>query len=290
MSNLIGIVIVNWNNKDVILDCLESVEEAGHIGCTLVSDNGSGDDSVRLIRQKYPQVKILENGRNLGYAGGNNKGIRCLLDSGAKYIFILNPDTQIEKNTIKYLFEAMEKDSSVGISGPKILDRERKIWSAGGVLDKKRFSGGLIGLGEKNKDQYSNNSQVDYIPGTALMVRREVFEKVGLFYGDYFIYYEDTELSLRARKAGYKTMYVSKAVIHHLESSSFGKASSAHQYFMARNHLLFVERNAPLLIKLREYLRLPKTVKEHIAQKEYFALRGIRDYFLRRLGKHENWN
>lgn len=283
----IGIVIVNWNNKDVLLDCLGSLDKCGYLSSCLlvVQDNGSRDGSVEVVRKKFPEVKIVKSGENLGYAEGNNRGIREVMKEGAGFVFILNPDTLVRKGCIERLVEVMEKNPDVGVAGPTILDPEGKIWSRGGYIDRKRYSGGLIGLGEKDKREKNGIRDVDYISGTAMMVRREVFEKVGLFYPGYFIYYEDVELCVRARGAGYRSVFVPAARIDHKESSSFGKASPAHSYYMARNHLLFVERNAPPGIRLRECVRLSKTVWEHGSKGEQFALLGIGDYFLRKFGK-----
>lgn len=299
----VGIVIVNWNNKDVILHCLESLRKVGYVGTCkiLVQDNWSGDGSVKQITKEFPDVEILESKENLGYAEGNNRGIRHLRKTSARFVLILNPDTVVEKGCIERLTEALEKNPDIGIAGPTILDKDGKIWSQGGYIDTKRYSAGLVGLGQPDPstpDAPSGSELpfhsslppprcigVDYISGTAMMVRREVFGKIGLFYPGYFIYYEDVEFCVRAKAAGFRVVLVPSARIDHLESSSFGKSSPAQTYYMARNHLLFVERNAPWFIKLRECIRLAKTVWEHWQKRETWALLGIRDYFLRRFGK-----
>ena len=250
MRKRLGIVIVNWNNKREILKCLKSLKKAGclNLNNVVVVDNGSTDGSVEKLRTQYLELrtKIRENKENLGYAEGNNRGINYLLKRGIQYILILNPDTVVEKDAINKLLEVMKKDKTIGIVGPKIYDKDKKIWSCGGVIDKWRYSGGLIGLGEKDKGQYDEMREVDYISGTAILVRRKVFEAVGWFEAQYFAYYEDAELCLRAKKKGLKIVFVPDAVIYHKESSSFGKDSPAHSYYMARNHLLYVERNAQI--------------------------------------------
>lgn len=286
----LGIIIVNWNNADVILDCLRSIRVAGFISSVVIVDNASSDSSIEQIKKEYPKIHIIQNNENLGYTGGNNRGIKYLLDSGTKYIFILNPDTEIEKDTIEKLIEVLQKDKKTGIAGPKIFDHEGKIWSCGGIIDKKRFSGGLIGLGEKDRGQYNKVRDVDYVPGTAIMVKREVFGEIGLFDENYFAYYEDVELCRRAKQNKFKIIFVPNAVICHKASSSFCQQAGKKSFYMARNHLLFVERNAPILIKARELIRLPKTIWEHLAKKDKFALLGIRDYFLWRFGRYDNWS
>lgn len=292
----LGIVIVNWNNEDVILDCLRSIQVAGFISSVVIVDNASSDGSlINLKSQISPKefqrnstgqanIKIIRNKENLGYSGGNNCGIKFLLGKGAKYILILNPDTEVEKRAIARMLQMMEKDPTIGIAGPKIFDKEGKIWSCGGEIDKKRFSGGLIGLGKKDTGQYDKELPVDYISGTAIMVKREVFEEIGLFNEDYFAYYEDVELCWRAKQKNFKIIFVPNAIICHKASSSFGQQAGKKSFYMARNHLLFVERNAPILIKARELIRLPKTIWEHLSKKDKFALLGIRDYFLWRFG------
>ncbi len=285
MKSDIGIVIVNWNSGKELKRCLESIESSGYIENVVVVNNGADYGNVDLSANHESLIKIIKNEENLGYGEGNNEGIKYFLDKKKKFILILNPDTQIYKDTIPNLLEALKRDKRIGIVGPKIFAPNDNIWSCGGVIDKKRYSAGLIGLGEKDKGQYDQVREVDFISGTAMMVRREVFMKIGVFEPSYFMYYEDVEFCKQAKKAGFKVMYVPTSQILHRESSSIGKNSPAQAYYMARNHLLFVERNAPVSVKLRELIRLPKTVFDHWQKREMWAMRGIRDYFTRRFGK-----
>ncbi len=288
-SNKLSILIVNWNNKNVILECLKSIEKEGYISSVVVVDCASKDRSIRMIKEEYPQVKILRLKEDLGYGGGNNHGILYLLKKQKEFIFILNPDTVIRKGAINKLLDYMEKREDVGIAGPKILADDGTIWSAGGVIDKKRFSGGLIGIGDRTLTHYSDVTEPDFITGTAMMVRAGVFEKAGLFGKDFFMYYEDVDLCLRVKEKGFKVVYVPQAVIIHKESSSYGRDSPAQQYYMARNHLLFIQRNAPFLVRLRETIRLTKTLREHLKKGEFFSVLGILDFFQGRLGRRDYW-
>lgn len=314
MKTNLGIVIVNWNSGKELELCLESIESAGYSENVLVVDNGS--EEKLKVKSKKLKVKVIENGENLGYGGGNNVGIKYLLDKKVKYILILNPDTEIYKDTIPNLIKVMEGDEMIGIVGPKIYSDSSTpgeslrdapfgaslrntpgvslplIWSAGGVIDKNRFSAGLIGNGEFDKDLSqrlkSRGYEVDFISGTAMLVRAEVFERIGFLEKSYFMYYEDVEFCLKAKKAGFKVMFVPASKIMHHESSTIGKNSPSQAYYMVRNHLLFAERNAPIAVKIREFIRLPKTIYEHWQRKEYYALLGIRNYFMRRFG-HRNF-
>lgn len=222
---------------------------------------------------------------------GYGKAINELIKKNKKkytYFFIINPDVVLLKDSIKRMFSVLEKNSLIGIVGPKILDGRNTIWSVGGVLDPWRYSGGLRGLGQKNKKYKEAYFPVDFVSGTALLVKKEVFEKIGYFAEDYFLYYEDVDFCVRARKAGFTCVVAPQAEIIHYASSSTGKNSPLMQYYMARNHCLFVERFAPLQVKLYEIARLPKTLWQ--ARKKKYELLGIRDYFLRRFNRHDYWS
>lgn len=220
---------------------------------------------------------------NLGYGEGINTIIREKLDT-YDYFLILNPDIAIAKGFLAKLLETLKENPQVGIVGPKILDESGKIWSLGGKLDKNRYSGGLVGYGSMDKKE-KTVLPVDFVSGTAMLIRRDVFEEIGLFSTDYFLYYEDVDFCLRTKRAGFASVVNPEAKITHFASRATGKDSPLMQYYLARNHLLLVERFAPLRVKLHELARLPKTLYEARA----FEVLGIRDYFLRRFGKHDYW-
>lgn len=285
------VVILNFNSGQQIVNCLSSVLQGQNsLVKILVVDNGSKDNSLEFISDQFPSVEIIKNEQNLGFAGGNNRGIKFALDNSAEYIFLLNPDTTINRNTVKNLLEIIESDKKIGIVGMKVYSMDNKIWSCGGEIDKKRFTGGLIGFGEKDHGLYDKEKEVDFISGAAMFVKREVFENIGPFPRDYFLYYEDVDFCLRAKKAGFKIYFTPHSIVYHDWSSIIGKKSPMKEYFMARNHFLFLEKYAPLRIKFRELLRLPKTIYEHYRKDEKFALLGIRDYFLRRFGNRDYWS
>lgn len=284
MQAKIFVIILNFNCGGEAVECVKSVL-AGTIKSweIVVIDNASEDDSVQSIKSAFPKVKIIQNEENLGYAGGNNIGIREALKNGADYILILNPDVIVKKDAVKQLV-AVAKIAGAGIVGPKILTSGDKIWSAGGIIDKKRFTAGLIGLGETDRGQYRVNKNVDFVSGTAMLVKREVFEKVGLLDERYFLYYEDVDFCQRAKGAGFKIIFTPKAIVVHEESASVSKKPGLKEYYLARNHCLFLERWAPTWVKFRELIRLPKTIWQHLQKKEMAALTGMRDYFATKIG------
>ena len=234
--------------------------------------------------QKKDVFFRVNDTENVGYGDGINRIIQKHLPA-YDYFLILNPDIEIKKGFLSELLKAFTQKKFLGIVGPKILDEKGNIWSLGGELEKNRYSGGLLGYGRKDHKE-KGLASVDFVSGTAMLVRKEVFEKIGLFAKDYFLYYEDVDFCLRTREAGWDCIINPEAEIIHFASSTTGKDSPLMQYYLSRNHLLLVERFAPIRVKLRELVRLPKTLYESRA----FETLGIRDYFLRRFGKNDRWS
>lgn len=227
----------------------------------------------------------INDKNNLGYGCGINKILKKALDK-FEYFLILNPDIKIKKGFLKILQNTFIKDNAIGIVGPKILNEKGLIWSLGGVIDEKRYSAGLIDNGRKDK-KINKIYDVDFVSGTAMLIKKEVFKKVGLFGEDYFLYYEDVDFCIKAKRKNIKSVVNASSEIIHFESSSTGKDSPLMQYYLARNHLLFLERFAPSIVKVRELLRFPKTLFEMKGKK--YELIGVRDYFIRRFGKNDYW-
>jgi GT2 family glycosyltransferase len=249
-----------------------------------------GNISKELYKWEEKDVILVRNEKNLGYGGGNNIGIMSALSMGSEYVLILNPDVIIEKTAIEILINTLIKNDQIGIVGPKILSPDSSIWSRGGKIDPIRYSAGLIDYG--NSDRYKDRDKkivdVDFVSGTAIMVRREVFEKIGLFDEQYFLYYEDVDFCLRAKRAGFRVALVSSSRITHYESLIVGKRSSLKKYNMSRSRMLFMSKFAPKKIKFREVIRLPKTVFEYLKEDNLPGLLGMLDYILRIRKRYEN--
>lgn len=285
-------IIVNFNGKEYISHCLKSFRQLSVENFKIiVVDNNSTDGSVEMIRRQFTKVGVIQNKINVGYAGGANKGVKLALQESADYVLLLNNDTVFDKNFLSTLLEVSGKKLKVGILGPKIYfyDNPKKIWFAGGIIDRKRFTGSHIGYKEKDNGQYNDPREVDFITGCTMFIRREVFEKVGFFDRRYFMYYEDVDFCVRAKRAGFKIVFVPQSVLYH-KIAKEKENSPLMSYLLARNHFLFLEKNAPLKIKIHEFFRLPKTLYEHYRKNEKFALLGIRDYFLRRFGNRDYWS
>jgi len=295
-SKKIYTIIVNHNEKNLLKDCLKSLRKVkieGFKHRIILIDNGSSDNSAKYVKKKFPEVKIRIKHQNLGYSGGVNFGLQPVLKSKAKYILLLNNDTIVSPDSLQKLLDYAEKKEKVGILSPVILfpGRKKKIWFNGGEIDPKRFSTKHIGLGEKINRRLKKPFETEFVPGCAMLIKKKVIEKIGLFDERFFLYYEDADFCQRARKAGFKCVVVPEAkIIHRQTKSQIGDQT---EYYLARNHLLFLEKHASPKIKIREWLRTAKTVWEKYQlqndPKIHYELLGIGDYFLRRFGKHEHW-
>lgn len=233
-------------------------------------------------------VIVIRNEENLGYGGGNNIGIRSALSMGGEYVLILNPDVIIKKKSIEILKNILINNDQIGVVGPKILSPDGSIWSRGGKIDPIRYSAGLIDYGSLDRDVDKKIVDVDFVSGTAIMVKREVFEKIGLFDERYFLYYEDVDFCLRAKKAGFRVALVSSSRITHYESLIIGKRSSLKKYNMSRSRILFMSKFASKKIKFREIIRFPKTVFEYLREENLPGLLGMLDFILRIGKRYEN--
>ncbi len=219
-------------------------------------------------------IAIDNSKKNLGFGGGANMGMRQAIERDAEWVVVLNQDIEMMKEEVKKLCERLRR-LPPGIAG-----------SLAGSLDKKRWTTILL---ERSLDSHRSLGMTRnvYISGSCMAIHKAVFEKIGYFYEPYFMYYEDADFCVRAKKAGFSLIHVPIAGISHNETTSLGRGSFLHQYYLARNHLLFVERIAPVAVKIHEAVRLPKTIWEHWKKGETGALMGIRDYFLRRFGEYK---
>lgn len=296
----IFVIILNWNNKDLTLACLQSLQKIKFPPRSqisyLVIDNGSTDDSIKVIKKAFPKVFILENKKNLGYAEGNNKGMEYALKKGADYLLVLNNDIEMDEDFLVQLIKVADKEKKAGLFSPKIYfapgyelhkkryqkeERGKVIWYAGGIIDWDNVLSPHRGVDEVDKGQFDKVIEVDYASGSCLLIKKEVLEEIGLFDSKLCMYWEDTDLSQRARRAGWRVLYVPKAKIWHKVSSSSGIGSGLNDYYLARNRLIFGFRYARLRTKFalfRDSIRI-------LLKGRKWERIGVRDFYLMRFGK-----
>jgi GT2 family glycosyltransferase len=260
----VAIIILNWNGLTDTLECLESLSRLDYPAYEMmVVDNGSTDGSVPVIRERFLGVTIIENGENMGYAGGNNVGLRHAMAQGADYALLLNNDTVVDPAFLRILVDAVGAEPNIGIAGPTIYYHERPdvIWSAGGAIDWQRGRTWMVGLDERDEGQFGQVPRtVDFVTGCALLVRRAVLEQAGPLDERFFAYYEETEWCVRVARAGFRIVHVPLAHIWHKISPVAREASPQVHYYMTRNRLLFLKATgaglkAWLHTLIAEYLR-----------------------------------
>lgn len=255
------IVIVNWNGWKDTIECLDSLLKNCYRNYqVIVIDNLSEDESYERLSgwcKDKNSVTILQTEENLGFAGGCNIGIKYALERDADYILLLNNDTIVDKNFLINLVSTADIERNVGILGGKILHSpDNNIWYCGGKMSWLRGGGYHPYKGRTDKHAADSPPfEVDFITGCMMLIKREVFEKIGLLDESYFLYNEDADFCLQASKAGIGLKVVPDSVIYHKERSTLGGWKPYHIYYLMRNKLHFVHTFAPTrLIRWRFYL------------------------------------
>lgn len=234
----INIVVLNYNGKDCIESCLKSLFCLNYPRFeVVVVDNNSTDGSLEMARRKFPKVTYIKNEENLGFSAGNNIGIKYSLEKMADFVLILNNDTEVEVNLLNKLVERMQSDSRVGIACPVILSSNSdKVWFSGGKIDWLRMKATHVA------------GSLDFVSGCSMLVRSGVFKKIGLFDEDFFLYWEDVDFSVRARKAGFINSIVHSCFVRHFEKSENNRKNKT--YWLVLSGLIFFKKNASNWTKL----------------------------------------
>jgi GT2 family glycosyltransferase len=253
-SKFVYVIILNWNHYDDTAECIESVKKNNYDNFRiLVVDNNSSDDSVKRLRENFPEIEIIQNSQNLGFAGGNNVGMRYALTQGADYLLILNNDVTIDKNCIAELVRFAQEIEDVGMLAPKVYyyDYPKTINSLGTSIDWLRLKPKLSYCGKQDKGQFNNNREVDILVGCAIMVKKETLERIGLIDEKFFIFHEEADWCLRNIKSGFKNMVVPLAVAYHKASKTMRKFSAATAYYSIRNFLYLAHKNASFMNRIK---------------------------------------
>jgi GT2 family glycosyltransferase len=249
-ANIAFIIVAYHPDMEILHQLLSHIS-----GLTIVVDNGQ-----TLTKQDVPSALLITLPTNIGYGAAANIGIRYAESQKATWVIVVNQDLIVTKKGIDELYSAIAL-CPPGVYGP-----------ISGGLDGKRWTSVLP------------SKNIEYISGSCMVVHTDVIRKIGYLYEPYFMYYEDVDFCKRAQINGFPVKKIPIDGIQHKESVSLGQGSKIHEYYLARNHLLFVQRNAPPTVKLFEYMRLAKTLYEYMSHKNGGALAGLRDYFLQKFG------
>ena len=254
----IAIIIVNWNGKHLLDECLSSAENQDYDNYKIIFvDNGSKDGSVEFVKDKFPKVEIISLNKNTGFAKGNNIGIhKAFEDSEIEYVALLNNDAMTEKSWLSEMVKIIKQDEKIGSVAPKILKyfRRDEIDSIGIKI---RFNGGgaNIGANEKDKKQYNNIEEIFGSTGCSCLYKREMLEDTAIkddfFDDDFFAYCEDVDLAWRAKLRGWKSFTAPKSVVYHKGSESFQVYSFIKAFYSHRNRLFVIFKNFPFRVLIK---------------------------------------
>jgi len=282
MDIALSIITINYNglaDTCALIDTIPLNDESLEV---IVVDNASKIDEATIIQQRYPQIKVVRSDKNLGFAGGNNLGIKVAY---GKFLFFINNDTLFRPQTtyLRPLISRLESSPKIGAVCPKI----RFAWGSNPIqfagytpLSPITMRNRSIGFGEEDKGQYNTAHSTPYAHGAAMMVKREAIEKAGLMPECYFLYYEELDWSVMIRRAGYEIWYEPTCTIYHKESQTTGQNSPLRTYYITRNRLLFVKRNVQGLDKILSYLYLitivaTKDTLKYIAQRRMDLVHAV---------------
>lgn len=298
MNIELSIITVNYNGLKDTCALIDTIPFDEYSLEVIVVDNASKEDEASVIAERYPQVKVIRSEKNLGFAGGNNLGIKA---AQGKYLFFINNDTVLfrgekqevrDKKILQPLIDRLESSDTIGMVCPKI----RFTWDDSPIqfagytpLTTITMRNRSIGFGEKDKGQHDTPHSTPYAHGAAMMVKREAIERAGMMPEDYFLYYEELDWSMMIRRAGYDIWYEPAVTIYHKESQTTGQNSPLRTYYITRNRLLFVQRNNQSSEKVLTYMYLiflvgSRDVIKYTAQGNFAltkaVLQGIKDFII----------
>jgi len=243
-------VVVNWNGGAANVACIRSLLDAGLAPIDVVFvDNGSRDGSCARVAELFPTIARIENAANLGFGEAANQGAAAAIAARADAVFFVNNDVVLPRGTLERLTSVLSSERSIGIVGPRVLNMHDPeiVWCAGGMMTWRQNLSTLLGHGEPDGPVHRERKIVDYIPGCALLARRELLEEVGVFDARYFAYMEDVDLCLRASRRGYRVELVGAVSAFHASSSATGGGyNPRRKYMMGVNSVWFLRQHGRL--------------------------------------------
>nr|WP_299488093.1 glycosyltransferase family 2 protein [uncultured Allomuricauda sp.] len=241
---LVSIITINYNESAVTLEMLQSLKGLTYPNVeVIVVDNASPNDNPDIIKEQFPEVCLIKSKENLGFAGGNNLGVK---QSRGAYLLFINNDTIVPEGFIEPLVQTLQEDETIGMVSPKIKfhwNPELIQYAGYTPMNHWTIRNNSIGYHQKDDGRFDKEGETESIHGAAMMVPRKVVEKVGMMTEIYFLYYEEHDWAEMIKRAGYKIYYQPKSYILHKESISTGKFSPLKTYYISRNRILFARRN-----------------------------------------------
>ena len=286
MRDAIWIVVLTYNGWQDTRACLQSVfADARANFKVMVVDNGSTDETLDALAREFPQVQVQVNASNLGYAEGNNAGLRYAMAHGAEFVVILNNDVIVARDWLEHLLNAARANERAALLGPFVYHADEKniIQSAGGLIDA-NWRASHRGQNETDNGQFADTARVDWLTGCAIMARTAALEKIGLLDASFFMYGEDVDWGIRARRAGYDVLVVPQAHVWH-KGVQRNYAPAPHvTYYTARNELRLIRKHrGGTRAFFKTWLRHARTASSWTLLPRWKSKRAHRDALLRAL-------
>ncbi|MDB5257317.1 MAG: hypothetical protein JWM14_2012 [Chitinophagaceae bacterium] len=265
---LVSIVTVNYNGVKVTSEFLDSIQRITYKQIEVIVVDNASAENADVLKERYPWIILIKSPLNTGFAGGNNLGFQV---AKGKYFLMLNNDTEVAPDFLEHLVKKMEEEPGVGVVSSKVIffNSDNILQYAGaGQIHPITGRGGFIGTNEKDFLQYQS-AETGHAHGAAMMVKREVIEKIGLMADLYFLYYEELDFCERIKNAGYSIWYIAESVVFHKESMTVGRENPLKVYYMTRNRILFLRRNkktlmVALFMLYFTFIAVPKNSLEYI--------------------------
>lgn len=245
MTPLVFIIVLSWNGKEDTLECLSSLHKLDYPNFeTVVVDNGSSDGSDEAVQVLFPSVRLIQTGKNLGYAGGNNVGIRFAMSRGADYVWLLNNDTTVDSQALAALVETAEANHDIAFVGSKVFlyHQPNLFWCVGGIIN--LAAGGwtdVVGMNQEDKGQFDGITDINYVAGCSLLARTAAISEIGLLPEEYFLYFEETDWNVAAQRKGYRTVLAPASVVWHKYEDT-GTYNERFIYYSFRNRIHIVRK------------------------------------------------
>jgi GT2 family glycosyltransferase len=246
----IAVVILNWNGAKLLEQFLPSVVAYSEEATIYVADNASTDTSIEIIQSKFPQITIIKNEGNYGFAKGYNVALQQVEED---YYALVNSDIEVTENWLAPILSVFDNEANVGIIQPKILDYKNKAYfeyagAAGGYIDQFGYPycrGRMFDTLEKDQGQYNDDVDIFWASGACLFIRKDIYRKLNGFDDDFFAHQEEIDLCWRAFNLGYTARYTSKSVVYHVGGATLNEGNPRKTFLNFRNSLLMLTKNLP---------------------------------------------
>ena len=246
----IAVVILNWNGKKLLEQFLPSIVSFSNEATIYLADNASTDASISFVKETYPDIKIIQNDGNYGFANGYNVALQQVEE---EYYCLLNSDVEVTKNWLTPILSMFENETDVAIIQPKILDFKNKekfeyAGAAGGFIDQFGYPfcrGRIFNTIEKDQNQYDTNIEIFWASGACFFIRKEVYRELNGFDGDFFAHQEEIDLCWRSFNLGFKTKYCYKSTVYHVGGATLEASNPKKTFLNFRNSLLMLLKNLP---------------------------------------------